>query len=525
MYSTSKFPDSASFSLSNFIPYVEGVGYDSLNSEFRRRLVQLPVAGRFVISARDEFRADLMSHQVYGSTQYWWILLDYNKLDSPEQLTVGTKISYPSLDSLTELYSLLKAKSETIEDESPQEILLSTDIPFLSIAEPAGSTIYFDSTASDFVKIRLDPVRISNTVIHDITGKNANDFTVDYVHDSEGGFFRLYPNSQNLYNPVTLEAAENRKATLTFYCGEAQAEVNIVQYGDKQEVRIELDSDSNSITFDSYQRGFKDFRVLYKGRSPQVQYFVPPDSSWITVIGFTYKEIMEDTWEVLGTIWVGENKMSSERKGSVEFSNSSGASFNIVVTQAPRKPVVDIYETSLVFPYGANGVSEYVRIDARVSDVTELVTSAFPSTWINAPSSIKIEDGVAMVPINISVASNERDDGVDRYGSVIIKDSTGRAVHTISIFQYSRKTQPTYFVKQNSLSFDSSKMGRTVVNFSGGGTTGAVSVSVDKDSASWLSATTDGVITAKPSEVISLQRSGNIYFTFGETSTIVKVKS
>ena len=125
MYSTSKFPDSASFSLSNFLPYEDGVGYDPLNSEFRRRLVQLPVAGRFIISAKDEFRADLMSHQLYGSTQYWWILLDYNKLDSPEQLKVGTKISYPSLDALTELFSLLKAKTEPEEDNSPQEILLS----------------------------------------------------------------------------------------------------------------------------------------------------------------------------------------------------------------------------------------------------------------------------------------------------------------------------------------------------------------------------------------------------------------
>lgn len=526
MYSTSKFPDSASFSLSNFLPYEDGVGYDPLNSEFRRRLVQLPVAGRFVISAKDEFRADLMSHQLYGSTQYWWILLDYNRLDSPEQLKVGTKISYPSLDALTELFSLLKAKTEPEEDNSPQEILLSTDIPFLAIAEPAGSTIYFESTASDFVKIRLDPVRISSTVIYDITGKNASDFTVDYVYDSDGGFFRLYPNSQNLYNPVTLEAAENRKAKLTFYCGEAQAEVDIVQYGDKQEVLISLDGATNEINFKSYRRASEEFRIIYKGKNPELKYSIPPDASWLSVIGFNYKEIMVGTWEITGTVWVDENKVSSTRKSDIEFSTSNGASFNLTVSQSARKPVVDIYETSIAFPYGAGGVSEFVRVDVRVSDVTELKSVTYPSDWVNVQSSVKIADGISMVTLNIAVSSNEGDDRTDRYGSVIIKDSTGRATHTISIFQYASSTQPSYFVKQNALSFDNSKSGRTVVNFLGGGEPSSIKVSVDKDASSWLSANRDGVITTKPvDKSYSLPRTGNVVFTFNGNSTTVKVKS
>lgn len=526
MYSTSKFPDSASFSLSNFLPYEDGVGYDPLNSEFRRRLVQLPVAGRFVISAKDEFRADLMSHQLYGSTQYWWILLDYNKLDSPEQLKVGTKISYPSLDALTELFSLLKAKTEPEEDTSPQEILLSTDIPFLAIAEPAGSTIYFESTASDFVKIKLDPVRISSTVIYDITGRNASDFTVDYVYDSEGGFFRLYPNSQNLYNPVTLEAAENRKAKLTFYCGEAQAEVDIVQYGDKQETLISLDGATNEIEFDSYRRNSREFRIIYKGNTPKLNYSIPPEASWLSFIGFNYNEIMTDTWEMTGTVWVDENKFSSDRKACVEFSTSNGVSFNLTVSQPACKPSIDVYETSLVFPYGANGVSEFVRVDVRVSDVTELNTVTYPSTWVNVQSSVKIAEGVSMVTLNISVTSNEGTDNTDRYGSVIIKDSTGRSVHTISIFQYASSTQPSYFVKQNALSFDNSKSGRTVVNFLGGGEPTSIKVSVDKEASSWLSATQDGVIMTKPvDKSYSLPRIGNVLFTFNGNSTTVKVKS
>ena len=110
--------------LSNFIPYEVGLGYDSLNSEFRRRLVQLPVAGRFIVSAKDEFRADLMAHNLYGDTSYWWILLDYNNLDSPEQLVVGTSLSYPSPSAILDLiYSVSKMTSQsTLGDKDvPQE--------------------------------------------------------------------------------------------------------------------------------------------------------------------------------------------------------------------------------------------------------------------------------------------------------------------------------------------------------------------------------------------------------------------
>jgi len=82
--------------------------YDSLTSYFLDVLRKLPVHGEYVV-VDEEGRPDLLSHRIYGSTQYWWILLVYNNLVSPFDVQSGMTIRYPSIDDLEALFFKLAA--------------------------------------------------------------------------------------------------------------------------------------------------------------------------------------------------------------------------------------------------------------------------------------------------------------------------------------------------------------------------------------------------------------------------------
>lgn len=187
--------DSSSFNLSNFIPFDKESGYDPLNSEFRRRLVQLPVAGRFVVSANDAFRADLMSYQIYGTTQYWWILLDYNHLDSPEQLSIGTKISYPSIVSLTDLFQTVNkmtSQSMITEFDKPVEYReVFTEIKFLS---PKDGVLNFEPDSLEAQLIEIGPSGIEKEVRFE---PENSKFYVDKVESDGKTYYRVMPRGFN----------------------------------------------------------------------------------------------------------------------------------------------------------------------------------------------------------------------------------------------------------------------------------------------------------------------------------------
>ncbi len=81
--------------------------FDILNSYFIKEVRKLPLFGEYVIQ-NEEMRPDLISYRIYGNTQYWWILLIYNKLTNHEELVNGVVLKYPSLEDLEDLYFKLK---------------------------------------------------------------------------------------------------------------------------------------------------------------------------------------------------------------------------------------------------------------------------------------------------------------------------------------------------------------------------------------------------------------------------------
>lgn len=96
------------FDMGKFISYNSESGYDILDSEFVDELPSLPTHGKYIVSSFEVGRLDSISYKIYGSTQFWWILLLYNGYSSVDEVTVGTSLNYPSLLSLENLVFRLK---------------------------------------------------------------------------------------------------------------------------------------------------------------------------------------------------------------------------------------------------------------------------------------------------------------------------------------------------------------------------------------------------------------------------------
>ena len=95
----------------NFAKYMrfDGQSYDPLTSKFLKDLPEVRVGGSYRISG-NEARPDRISLDIYGSFQYWWIILEYNSINKIEELSSGRTIYYPELEDLEDLYFSLKSQ-------------------------------------------------------------------------------------------------------------------------------------------------------------------------------------------------------------------------------------------------------------------------------------------------------------------------------------------------------------------------------------------------------------------------------
>lgn len=99
------------FDKSRFLEYSDN--YDPLNSSMMTDVTTLPQGGQYTVQGEDG-RPDLLSYRIYGHTQYWWILLLYNRLLDYSSIATGDVILYPSLDSLENFYFSLKSKEASV---------------------------------------------------------------------------------------------------------------------------------------------------------------------------------------------------------------------------------------------------------------------------------------------------------------------------------------------------------------------------------------------------------------------------
>lgn len=76
---------------------------DPLTSYFFYQLRNMPYVEELTIISEDK-RPDLLSYNLYGTTQYWWILMLYNNILSVNDLVPGIKIKKPSLSTIEAFY-------------------------------------------------------------------------------------------------------------------------------------------------------------------------------------------------------------------------------------------------------------------------------------------------------------------------------------------------------------------------------------------------------------------------------------
>lgn len=98
------------YDLARFMRLEEGV-HDEFTSWLISRLRGLPSAGRYRIEV--EQRPDIYSRDVFGTTDYWQLLLLYNDVVLLEDLARGTVLSYFSLDGLEGVLRTLQTQPAT----------------------------------------------------------------------------------------------------------------------------------------------------------------------------------------------------------------------------------------------------------------------------------------------------------------------------------------------------------------------------------------------------------------------------
>ena len=102
---TTKYPQR--FNMGKFLPYLNN-GHDILQSHLVMRLKSLGMAGKHSVVGSGG-HPELVSYDIYGDTQYWWVIMLYNDILDPSDIVNGMVIRYPSKDQLEELYFSLRS--------------------------------------------------------------------------------------------------------------------------------------------------------------------------------------------------------------------------------------------------------------------------------------------------------------------------------------------------------------------------------------------------------------------------------
>jgi hypothetical protein len=104
------------FDPARFMEYLTD-NYDPLTSSLFENVTNLRSGGFYRIQG-EENRPDILSFNIYGDTQYWWILILYNGLESYADLKIGDEIQFPASDALDDFYFNLKVQQNKQDREA-----------------------------------------------------------------------------------------------------------------------------------------------------------------------------------------------------------------------------------------------------------------------------------------------------------------------------------------------------------------------------------------------------------------------
>jgi hypothetical protein len=96
------------FDLSRFMLYDEDV-FEPITANIFDGLRELPAGGQYTVNGK-EARPDLVSFDIYGSTQYYWVIMVYNGLQSFNEIVHSQELTFPSLAVLEDFFFNLKVQ-------------------------------------------------------------------------------------------------------------------------------------------------------------------------------------------------------------------------------------------------------------------------------------------------------------------------------------------------------------------------------------------------------------------------------
>lgn len=91
------------YDMAKFMDFTDDGVFDCINSYFLYQIPKLPLSGQYTVR-KEEGRPDLLAYNIYGDTQYWWILMWYNSFIKPQDIKNGITIKYPSISAIEQLY-------------------------------------------------------------------------------------------------------------------------------------------------------------------------------------------------------------------------------------------------------------------------------------------------------------------------------------------------------------------------------------------------------------------------------------
>jgi hypothetical protein len=103
------------YDMAKFMEWVND-NHDPITSNLFEDIRKIQSGGSYTIQGENG-RPDLVSYEIYGDTQYWWILLVYNSLTTFNTFTNGEAINFPSLSALEDYYFSLKIKQDKQDKE------------------------------------------------------------------------------------------------------------------------------------------------------------------------------------------------------------------------------------------------------------------------------------------------------------------------------------------------------------------------------------------------------------------------
>ncbi len=81
--------------------------FDIFNSQFLYEFSLLQPAGEYTVTI-EENAPDLVSWNLWGSEQMFWLLMYYNGISCYQELTPGIKLKFPSYADIEKIYFKLR---------------------------------------------------------------------------------------------------------------------------------------------------------------------------------------------------------------------------------------------------------------------------------------------------------------------------------------------------------------------------------------------------------------------------------